>query len=115
MEKYGFSIIIALVTDIRPAANVMAAMNEINASSRQREAAIQKAEANKLTAIKHAEADAESKFLQGQGIARQRLAIVRPLSPLSSLLCHSQPTLTAPSAVCPSAVESSCSETAAMQ
>lgn len=81
MEKYGFSIIIALVTDIRPAANVMAAMNEINASSRQREAAIQKAEANKLTAIKHAEADAESKFLQGQGIARQRLAIVRPLFP----------------------------------
>ncbi|KAK9841928.1 hypothetical protein WJX84_008361 [Apatococcus fuscideae] len=79
MDKYGFSIIIALVTDIRPAANVMNAMNEINASSRLREAAIQKAEANKLTSIKHAEADAESKYLQGQGIARQRLAIINGL------------------------------------
>ena len=36
MDKYGFEIIIALVTDIRPAANVMNAMNEINASSRLR-------------------------------------------------------------------------------
>ncbi len=43
---------------------------------RDEEAAIQKAEANKMTTIKHAEADAESKYLQGQGIARQRLAIV---------------------------------------
>ncbi len=61
-----------------------------------REAAIQKAEAQKLTTVKHAEADAESKFLQGQGIARQRLAIVsvRPLSRYQIFMsCSLQPYL----------------------
>ena len=56
-----------------------AAMNEINAARRMREAAMEKAEAEKIQVVKGAEADAESKFLAGQGIARQRQAIINGL------------------------------------
>lgn len=54
-------------------------MNEINAASRMRAAAVEKAEASKVAVVKAAEADAEAKYLQGQGIARQRQAIVNGL------------------------------------
>jgi len=79
MSTYGFLIIHALVTDIEPAKTVKNAMNEINAARRLRVAALEKAEANKVTMVKSAEAEAESKFLQGQGLARQRQAIVSGL------------------------------------
>ncbi len=54
-------------------------MNSINAAQREREAAIQLAEADKIKLVKQAEADAESKRLQGEGIALQRRAIVQGL------------------------------------
>lgn len=76
MEKYGFEIISTLITSVDPDAKVVAAMNEINAAQRLREAAEDKAEAKKILAIKAAEADAESKRLSGEGIANQRRAIV---------------------------------------
>jgi len=76
MHEYGFIIHSVLVTDVEPAANVKAAMNEINASRRLREAANDRAEAEKIIKVKEAEADAQAKFLQGQGIARQRGAII---------------------------------------
>lgn len=76
MDEYGFVIIQALVTDISPDLKVKNAMNEINASRRQKEAATEKAEADKILLVKAAEADAESKYLSGVGVARQRKAIV---------------------------------------
>jgi regulator of protease activity HflC (stomatin/prohibitin superfamily) len=79
METFGLAIIQTLLTDISPAAKVKAAMNEINAAQRLRAAAAQKAEAEKITVVKAAEADAEAKFLAGQGIARQRQAIINGL------------------------------------
>merc|ERR1711879_395087 len=54
-------------------------MNEIDANRRLRVAAAEKAEADKGLKVKAAEAEAESKFLQGQGVARQRSAIVEGL------------------------------------
>merc|ERR1719183_3299836 len=54
-------------------------MNEIDANRRLRVAATEKAEADKVIKVKAAEAEAESKFLQGQGVARQRTAIVEGL------------------------------------
>lgn len=45
-------------------------------AARLRLAANEKAEAEKILQIKHAEGDAESKYLAGLGIARQRQAIV---------------------------------------
>ena len=79
MANYGYEILQTLVTDIEPAANVKAAMNDINAAHRQRVATLERAEAEKLQIVKAAEADAEAKFLAGQGIARQRQAIVSGL------------------------------------
>merc|ERR1719230_252224 len=76
MSEFGYIIHSVLVTDVEPAANVKAAMNEINASRRLREAANDRAEAEKIIKVKEAEADAQAKFLQGQGIARQRGAII---------------------------------------
>lgn len=76
MENYGYMIIKTLVTDVTPDRRVRDAMNEINASKRQRIAAQEKAEADKVLIVKKAEGEAETKWLQGQGIARQRKAIV---------------------------------------
>jgi len=79
MGEYGYLIHQALVTDLRPDDKVRHAMNEIDANRRLRMAATEKAEAEKVLKVKAAEADAESKFLQGQGVARQRTAIVEGL------------------------------------
>lgn len=76
MSKFGYHIVRALVTDISPDQRVKMSMNEINASRRLREASKEKAEADKIVLVKAAEADAESKYLSGVGVARQRKAIV---------------------------------------
>ncbi|CAN0438584.1 unnamed protein product, partial [Ectocarpus sp. 8 AP-2014] len=76
MQEYGYQILQALVTDMDPDARVKGAMNEINASKRLREAATNKAEADKIMQVKAAEAEAESKYLSGVGVSRQRKAIV---------------------------------------
>lgn len=79
MSEYGYLIHQVLVTDLRPDGKVRSAMNEIDANRRLRIAANEKAEADKVLKVKAAEGDAESKFLQGQGVARQRTAIVEGL------------------------------------
>jgi regulator of protease activity HflC (stomatin/prohibitin superfamily) len=79
MESFGFLIVGCLVTDITPDAKVRNAMNEINAAQRLREATKDKAEADKLLVVKAAEAESESKYLAGVGIARQRQAIINGL------------------------------------
>lgn len=79
MDDFGYGIVKALVTDIDPDAKVKVSMNEINAAQRMREAAIQQAEADKIRVVKAAEGEAESKALQGQGIANQRKAIIEGL------------------------------------
>lgn len=79
MGGFGYVIFKALVTDIAPDKKVVEAMNEINASLRLKEAAVNKGESEKIIIVKKAEAEAESKRLQGEGIANQRLAIVKGL------------------------------------
>jgi len=76
MEKYGYLITNVMVTDVEPDSRVKQSMNEINAAKRLQDAAMFQAEAQKIKVVKEAEADAESKFLAGTGIARQRKAIV---------------------------------------
>jgi regulator of protease activity HflC (stomatin/prohibitin superfamily) len=76
MDEFGYGIIKTLVTDIDPDAKVKSSMNEINAAQRMREATIQQAEAEKIRVVKAAEGEAESKALQGKGIADQRKAII---------------------------------------
>ena len=79
MKEYGYSIVKVLISDIVPDQKVKAAMNDINAAQREREATVSRAETNKLLLVKQAEAEAESKRLQGEGIANQRKAIIEGL------------------------------------
>ena len=79
METFGYQIMGALVTDLTPDARVRDAMNEINASKRMKEAAYQRAEGEKVLKVKRAEAEAESMYLSGVGVARQRKAIMEGL------------------------------------
>jgi regulator of protease activity HflC (stomatin/prohibitin superfamily) len=79
MKEYGYSIVKVLISDIVPDQKVKAAMNDINAAQREREATVSRAETNKMLLVKQAEAEAESKRLQGEGIANQRKAIITGL------------------------------------
>ena len=79
MTEYGFQIIKTLVTDIDPDAQVKESMNRIIASEREKVAAQFEGEAQKILIVERAKAEAESKRLQGQGIADQRREIARGL------------------------------------
>ncbi|MEL0455303.1 SPFH domain-containing protein [Flavobacteriaceae bacterium SZ-1-7] len=79
MLDYGFDIIKTLVTDIDPDAQVKAAMNRINAAEREKTAAQYEGDAQRILIVEKAKAEAESKRLQGQGIADQRREIARGL------------------------------------
>eukprot|EP00419_Tripos_fusus_P055046 CAMPEP_0172802990 /NCGR_PEP_ID=MMETSP1075-20121228/4206_1 /TAXON_ID=2916 /ORGANISM="Ceratium fusus, Strain PA161109" /LENGTH=260 /DNA_ID=CAMNT_0013641333 /DNA_START=87 /DNA_END=872 /DNA_ORIENTATION=+ len=76
MAAYGFQIHKALVTELVPNQEVVNSMNEINKQKRLRDAAIMAAEAEKIKVVKAAEASADAAQLQGEGIARQRRAII---------------------------------------
>jgi regulator of protease activity HflC (stomatin/prohibitin superfamily) len=91
MADFGYSITKALVTDIKPDDKVKAAMNDINAAQREQVAASARGETEKILKVKQAEADAESKALQGQGIANQRKAIISGLQESVELFQKSVP------------------------
>ena len=74
MSSFGYNILNALVTDIIPDSKVKDAMNDINAAQRAQVAAQARGEAEKILKVKQAEA--ESKALQGKGIAAERQAII---------------------------------------
>lgn len=91
MAVYGYQILATPITDIDPDSGVKQAMNEINRQERLKKAASDKGEAAKILSIKEAEAsaakirieaeaDADSKALAGEGLSRQRQAIVDGLA-----------------------------------
>lgn len=79
MSKYGFQVRAVLVTDIMPENKNKKAMNEIQVNKRLVQARQNEAESAKIQQVKRAEADAESKYLMGVGLADQRKAIVTGL------------------------------------
>jgi len=79
MLNYGYDIVKALVTDLDPDAQVKSAMNRINAAEREKVAAQYEGDAQRIIIVEKAKAEAESKRLQGQGIANQRREIARGL------------------------------------
>lgn len=79
MNDYGYDIIKTLVTDIDPDEQVKHAMNRINASEREKVAAQYEGDAARILIVEKAKAEAESKRLQGQGIADQRREIAKGL------------------------------------
>jgi len=76
MNDFGYLIKKVVIRDIYPEEKVRKAMNDIVASQKERDSQINRAEADKLTRIKAAEADAEVSRLHGEGIALQRQAII---------------------------------------
>jgi regulator of protease activity HflC (stomatin/prohibitin superfamily) len=79
MHDYGYGIIKALVTDIDPDIAVKNAMNRINAAEREKLAAQYEGDSERIRIVAKAQAEAESKRLQGQGIADQRREIAKGL------------------------------------
>ncbi|MBO6212454.1 Regulator of protease activity HflC, stomatin/prohibitin superfamily [Algoriella xinjiangensis] len=79
MNTYGYDIIKTLVTDIDPDEQVKHAMNRINAAEREKIAAQYEGDAARILIVEKARAEAESKRLQGQGIADQRREIAKGL------------------------------------
>ena len=79
MLRYGYDIVKALVTDIDPDASVKEAMNRINAAEREKIAAQHEGDAQRILIVERAKAEAQSKRLQGKGIADQRREIARGL------------------------------------
>ena len=80
MAGYGYTIIRTLITSIDPAPEVKEAMNAINAAQRQKHAAQELANADKIRIVTASEAEAERNRLHGQGIANQRKAIIDGLN-----------------------------------
>src|SRR5437667_7872500 len=54
-------------------------MNELNTAQHEQEAASDRGKTEAILKVKQAEAEAESKAMQGQGIANQRKAIIEGL------------------------------------
>jgi regulator of protease activity HflC (stomatin/prohibitin superfamily) len=92
MSEFGFLIRNALVNEVRPAEEVVTAMNRVQAAENEKTAAKLQGEAAKFKTVLHAEAEAEAKRLQGEGIAAQREAIVRGLSVSVESLRSAMPT-----------------------
>ena len=99
MNKFGFEILATPITDIDPDPGVKAAMNEINKQERLKKAANDKGEAHKILLVKQAEAeaqkirieaeaDADAKELAGNGLSRQRQAIVDGLQKSVNAFTH---------------------------
>jgi regulator of protease activity HflC (stomatin/prohibitin superfamily) len=89
MEGFGYGILKALVTDIDPDPKVKEAMNEINAAQRMRVAATERGEADRILKVKAAEGEAQSKALQGRGIADQSKEIGASSRSNAILIPHS--------------------------
>ncbi|WP_297334683.1 SPFH domain-containing protein [Flavobacterium sp.] len=79
MSKHGYTILNVLTTDIEPDAHIKNAMNRINAADLEKSAAEYEAEALRINILAKATAEAESKRLEGQGIANQRREIAKGL------------------------------------
>ena len=75
MDTYGFEIVNVLVDEPQPSHEVQAAFNRVIAAEREKEAAENEAEAQRILLVGIAEAEKTSKRLQGEGIALQRVAI----------------------------------------
>ena len=86
MLDYGYDIVKALVTDIDPDENVKIAMNRINAADREKTAAQFEGDAQRILMVERAKAEAESKRLQGKGIADQRREIAKGLEESVAIL-----------------------------
>ena len=79
LVEWGYTIDSVQITDIELPETLIAAMNDVKTTERQKEAALNEGEAKKILSVKEAEADQESKRLQGLGLAQQREEVAKGL------------------------------------
>ena len=91
MQDYGYRIESVLVDEPQPSADVRSAFNRVIAAAREKEAARELGEAERIRIEAKAKAEAESKRLQGQGIAQQREEIAKGLREAVDVLKDSMP------------------------
>ena len=75
--KYGYELVNILIDEPQPSAEVKASFNRVIASEREKEAAQNIADAQKIKLVGIAKAEKESKQLQGEGMAKMREAIAK--------------------------------------
>lgn len=80
IEQFGYTIRNVLVDEPRPSDEVKQAIEAEKVAEREKAAAIHEAEAHRIRVEANAAAEAESKRLQGQGIADMRHAIAQGFS-----------------------------------
>lgn len=80
MSDYGYIIIETLITNVTPDEEVVKSMNSINVAQRERAAAQELAEAERVKLVTAAKAKAEALQLEGKGISDQRTQIIEGLS-----------------------------------
>lgn len=86
MAQFGYQITNSLITEIMPAHEVIQAMNKVLETENLKRAAENEGEAHRIQIVKKALADAESKKLQGEGIANQRIEIAKGIRAAASLV-----------------------------
>lgn len=80
MEEFGYMIDSFQFRDITLPQEITEAMSRVVASKRLQEAASNEAEAEYIRAVKTAEAQKQTRLLQGQGVALEREAIIEGLA-----------------------------------
>ncbi len=75
--RYGYNIVNVLVDEPQPSAEVQISFDKVISSKRLKEAAKNEADAHRIRLVETAKAEAESKKLQGEGIAQMREAIAK--------------------------------------
>ncbi len=80
LEAFGFAIDSFQVRDIILPREITEAMSRVISSKRNQEAAFNEAQGKYILAVKEAEAQKETRRLQGEGLAAERDAIINGLS-----------------------------------
>lgn len=92
-SAYGYIIEAVLVDQPQPSAEVQESFNRVIASQRLLDAARNEGEAARIKLVKEAEAEAESKRLQGEGIANMRKAIAEGIEESMTTIKKAAPKL----------------------
>ncbi len=93
-RTFGYYIHAVLVDEPTPSPEVQDAFNRVVASVRLKEAAINEAEAARIKLVGAARAEAESKQLQGQGLADMRNAIATGMQEAMAKIRAAAPDIT---------------------
>ncbi|OIQ15578.1 MAG: SPFH domain-containing protein [Flavobacterium sp. MedPE-SWcel] len=86
INAFGYDVINTLTTDVDPDIHVKNAMNRINAADLEKSAAEYEAETLQINILAKARAESESRRLESQWVANQRLEVAKSLTESLNLL-----------------------------